>query len=149
MGYSIDLSKNEFTEEDCEKIITETTRIINDDKQDIMEVGTAYYNRGIIFYKKKEEDKAILDFTKAIEIMPDYAPVYFMRASSYYLFYEDEKALIDAQKALQLDETNSKYADFVSELIKMNKDKEQKIEKMTNNLLKGYEIFQEILEKNK
>ena len=149
MGYGVDFSKNEFTEEDCEKIITETTRIINEEKQNIMEVGTAYYNRGVIYYKKKEDDKAITDFTKAIEIMPDYAQAYFMRASSYYKFYEDEKALNDAQKALQLDETNSKYADFLLKLIEMNKDREQKIKKMIDNLLKGYEIFQEILNNNK
>jgi tetratricopeptide (TPR) repeat protein len=117
MRYGVDFTKTEFTEEDYEKIIIETTKIIEDGKNRA-EIGIAYYNRGWAFYSKHQEEKAIPDFTNAIEIMPNFADVYFMRVASYYMFYEHEKALIDAEKALQLKKTNLKYINFIEKLKK-------------------------------
>jgi len=83
------------------------------------EIGIAYYNRGWAYYSKHQEEKAIPDFTNAIEIMPNFADVYFMRAASYYMFYEHKKALIDTEKALQLNKTDLQYMNFIEELKKV------------------------------
>jgi len=117
MRYGVDLTKTEFSGEDYEKIIIETTKIIEDGKNRA-EIGIAYYNRGWAYYARHQEDKAIPDFTDAIEIMPNFASVYFMRAASYFMFYEHEKALIDAEKALQLNKTKLKYINFLEKIKK-------------------------------
>ena len=118
VGYGVDFSKwTAWTEEDYEKIIMETTKIIEEGK-DRKEVGIAYYNRGWAYYVKHQEEKAIPDFTEAIEIMPKFADVYFMRGASYYMFYENEKALIDAQKALELNKTDLQFINFIEKLKK-------------------------------
>jgi len=118
MGYGVDFTKTEFSEEDYEKIIIETTKIIEDGKNRA-EIGIAYYNRGWVYYSKHQEEKAIPDFTEAIEIMPNFADVYFMRAASYFMFYEHEKALIDAENALQLKKTDLQFINFIEELKKI------------------------------
>jgi len=117
MIYGIDSTKAEFSEEDYEKIILETTKII-EDGENRTEIGIAYYNRGWAYYSKYQEEKAIPDFSNAIEIMPNFADVYFMRAASYYMFYENEKALIDAKKALELNKTDLQCSNFIEKLKK-------------------------------
>lgn len=48
-------------------------------------------------------DDALNDFTKAIEINPNYAPAYSNRAGIYFQKGEYEKAKKDADKAISLD----------------------------------------------
>jgi len=115
--YGVDFSKDDFSEEDYEKIIIETTKIIEDGKNR-SEIGIAYYNRGLAYYSRHQEEKAIPDFTEAIEIKPNFADVYFMRAASYFMFYEHEKALIDAEKALQLNKTDLQCIRFIERIKK-------------------------------
>jgi tetratricopeptide (TPR) repeat protein len=113
MGYGVDFSKNEFTEEDYKIIMFETTKIIENETQDQEEIGTAYYNRGLVYYSQHEEEKAIPDFSVAIEIMPCFSHAWFMRAASYYMFFEYEKALNDARKAFELDKTDQQCIIFI------------------------------------
>ncbi len=42
-----------------------------------------YYNRGNAYGKKGQYDKAISDYTKAIEINPSYAKAYYNRGVAY------------------------------------------------------------------
>lgn len=44
-----------------------------------------YNNRGNAYYALKDYDKAISDYTKAIELKPDYADAYFNRGLCYYM----------------------------------------------------------------
>jgi tetratricopeptide (TPR) repeat protein len=149
MGYGVDFSKwTEWTEEDYEKIIMETTKIIEEGK-DRKEVGIAYYNRGWVLYKKHQEEKAIPDFTEAIEIMPNFADVYFMRGASYYMFYEHEKALIDAQKALELNKTDVQFINFIEKLKREMEENEipneTTIKAMEDNELFTYNSAEEMI----
>ena len=43
----------------------------------------AYYNRGIAYGDKGEYDKAIEDYSKAIELNPEYAEAYNNRGNAY------------------------------------------------------------------
>src|SRR5437879_3312186 len=43
----------------------------------------AYNNRGIAYRIKDEDDRAIADYTKAIEIDPKYADAYYNRGNIY------------------------------------------------------------------
>ncbi len=45
--------------------------------------GAYYYNRGLEYQRKGQYDKAISDYTKAIEINPKYAVAYYNRGLAY------------------------------------------------------------------
>ena len=45
--------------------------------------GLAYNNRGLAYYQKGECDKAIADFSEAIELDPEDPETYYNRAKAY------------------------------------------------------------------
>ena len=60
-----------------------------------------------LYYLKGEYDSAIVDYTKAIELNPDYAEAYNNRGVAYHLKKEYDSAIIDFSKAIEL---NPDYA---------------------------------------
>ena len=68
-------------------------------KDDGVEV---YNNRGIAYIKKGKLEQAIVSFSKAIELDPDYVNAYCNRGVVYYYKSEYENAFIDYNKALEL-----------------------------------------------
>jgi tetratricopeptide (TPR) repeat protein len=70
--------------------------------QEVKEDADTYYNRGNAYEKKGQYDKAISDFTKAIEINPRHADAYYSRGVVYYYKKDYEKALDDFYKAQKL-----------------------------------------------
>ncbi len=67
-----------------------------------------YNNRGIDYGDKGEYDLAIEDFTKAIELKPDYAIAYNNRGAVYRSKDKHDLAIEDCNKAIQL---KSDYAE--------------------------------------
>ncbi len=67
-----------------------------------------YNNRGINYSEKGESDLAIEDFTRAIELKPDYAIAYNNRGAVYRSKGEHDLAIDDCDKAIQL---KSDYAE--------------------------------------
>ena len=67
-----------------------------------------YNNRGIAYGEKGEVDLAIENFTKAIELKPDYALAYNNRGAVYRSKGEHDLAIEDCNKAIQL---KSDYAE--------------------------------------
>jgi len=61
-----------------------------------------YYNQGSIHLKKKQYDRAIFYYTKAIETSPKFAAAYYNRAVAYYDKGEYEKAWRDVHEAESL-----------------------------------------------
>ena len=64
----------------------------------------AYLHRGNAYVYKGEYDKAIEDFTKAIEFDPTFTWAYHERGSAYDLKGEDSKAISDLNKAIEIDQ---------------------------------------------
>jgi tetratricopeptide (TPR) repeat protein len=62
----------------------------------------AYFNRGRLYAKKDDDDKAIADYTKATQIKPDYVEAYVRRAGAYLRRGECEKAIADCNEAIQV-----------------------------------------------
>lgn len=62
----------------------------------------AYYNRGIAYDEKGQHNKAIADFTKAVELNPKFAGAYNNRAVACYIKGEYEKVWNDVRKAQTL-----------------------------------------------
>ena len=44
----------------------------------------SYYKRGIAYYKKREYDKAIADFSEVIKRDPHFAEAYYNRGNAYW-----------------------------------------------------------------
>ena len=59
------------------------------------ECAETYYNRGLAHSKNGELDKAIKDYTKAIELNPNFAEAYYYRGGAFLRLGEREKAKSD------------------------------------------------------
>ena len=66
------------------------------------EYARTYYNRGLAHSKNDELDKAIQNYTKAIELIPDYADAYYNRGGAFLRLGEREKAKSDLAIARHL-----------------------------------------------
>jgi len=72
-----------------------------EENQPVLDAGF-YFNRGLAHEKKGQYDEAISDFTKAIEIKPNYARAYRMRGEAYFNKGQYDKAIPDLKKAIGL-----------------------------------------------
>ena len=64
---------------------------------------TKVFNSGFAYLNKKEYDKAISDFTKAIEIDPNYPFAYANRGLAYTYRKDLTRAILDYNKAIELE----------------------------------------------
>ena len=71
-------------------------------KEHNQECAETYYNRGLAHSKNGELDKAIENYTKAIELKPDYADAYYNRGGTWLRIGEREKAKSDLATARNL-----------------------------------------------
>ena len=62
----------------------------------------AYYDRAVIYQLSKRYSEAIADYSKVIEIKPDYTEAYLGRSGCYYAVQDTERAEQDAQKVREL-----------------------------------------------
>jgi len=74
------------------------SEIIHRDPSDV----TAYHNRAIAYGLTGDIDRAIVDYTKAIEIRPNNAAAYEQRGRAYASKGDYTKALADVMKASEL-----------------------------------------------
>jgi tetratricopeptide (TPR) repeat protein len=68
----------------------------------------AYINRGNVYAKKHDYDRAIADYTKAIEVNPQYADAYFNRGNVYAKKHDYDRAIADFTKVIEM---KPQYAD--------------------------------------
>lgn len=69
---------------------------------ELHEYAGVRYNRGLIYSRRKEYEKAIADFTRAIELEPGRSQYRTQRAIAYYNLGEVEKVIEDCEKAIEL-----------------------------------------------
>lgn len=67
------------------------------------EDSNRYYDAGIVKANAKDYKNAIIDFTKVIEITPNYAPAYFNRAILLVELHDYKSAIVDYNKTAELD----------------------------------------------
>jgi tetratricopeptide (TPR) repeat protein len=118
--YGIDWNKNpeDLTKKDYETILTETTKIIEKgDYSNIIESSSAFYDRGIIYLKKKDYQKALSDFTESINLEKDFPSSYYNRGCCYYYLKNCNKALNDFKMTIKLYPDHEKAKTWI-EIIK-------------------------------
>ena len=99
-GFEEDKKACTGTEAEADDGIAACTRLI-DGKTG--ELAVFYYKRGSFWSEKDELDKAIEDYSKAIEIDPTYAKAYDGRGSAWTDKGEIERAFADYDQAIRLD----------------------------------------------
>lgn len=68
-----------------------------------------YINAGLVLHKRREYDKAIKYYEKAIQLKPDYALAYSNICSAYNDLGQFSKGIPYGEKAVALDPTNQRY----------------------------------------
>ena len=76
-------------------------------KQLNQECAETYYNRGLTHSKKGELKLAIADYTKAIELKPNYADAYYNRGIAYRIKGDYEFAIADYTRVIELEPDNA------------------------------------------
>ena len=66
------------------------------------DMTAAYFNRGVVYIKNGEYDRAIADLTELIELKPDDAEVYLCRGWAYDLKGNFDCAIEDYNRAIQI-----------------------------------------------
>jgi len=77
----------------------------------------AYFTRGLHYDVLHDSKKALADYSKAIEINPNYGTAYQMRAKIYYALKEYDKSWSDVHKAEKFPFGSSDFR-FISDLQK-------------------------------
>src|SRR5215510_6005154 len=85
-------------DKDADLRIRGCSDIISGDGRDAL----AYYKRGVAYQDKHEHDRAIADYTKAIEINPQYGDAYFNRGTAYHSKRDYDRAFADLNKAIEI-----------------------------------------------
>ena len=83
---------------DWDAVIRDTTRALKYRKW-----ALPYFRRGLAWHNKGEYDKAIADYTRAIELKPDDAVDYNNRGNAWRSKGEYDKAIADYIRAIELD----------------------------------------------
>ncbi|HEY2137005.1 MAG TPA: tetratricopeptide repeat protein [Xanthobacteraceae bacterium] len=62
-----------------------------------------YLNRGQTYYERNDYDRAIADFTRAIEVDPTYPMGYNNRANSWHIKGDEDRAIASYDQTIRLD----------------------------------------------
>jgi tetratricopeptide (TPR) repeat protein len=95
--YGTDGCQDLVNKGEYDKAIDVCTSMIGSQNQ---RTNLTYYNRGVAYSKKGRYDKAIADFTKAIELGSPNERIFQARASAYESTKEYDKAIGDLDKAV-------------------------------------------------
>lgn len=87
---------------DDDVAISACTRLINAGRVKGKDLGTVYYNRGLSLRRQNEFDRAIADYTKALQYIPNDSNVYNNRGVAYELKRQFDLAVADYERAMQL-----------------------------------------------
>lgn len=111
------LSGNEAAQRgDLGSAIGHFTKAIDSGELTKPNLAVAYNNRGSAWDDKGQLDKALKDYSKAIETDPSYHEAYFNRSQAYEKKGGMAKALDDAKKAAALSPQDEEYSARVGQI---------------------------------
>jgi len=86
---------------DSEERIRGCSAIIEAATEPESKIADAYANRGVAYYVKRDYDRAIEDFGRAVALDPDTPSAYIFRAKSYRVRGDYDRAIEDYGKAIE------------------------------------------------
>jgi tetratricopeptide (TPR) repeat protein len=92
---------------DADKAIAACTQIIGKGPEGDKQLVVAYTYRGIAYAAKGDNDRAIADYTKAIEIDPKYVLAHTNRGNRFTAKGNHDAAITDYSKVIELDPKNA------------------------------------------
>ena len=105
------LAQISLSQEDYSSALDQLSQYIsqteNDSGADQKALAAAYGDRGLCDQQQGDTEKALADYSKAVELDPDYAWAYFMRGKLYQQMEDYENAAADYQKAQDLGGTDA------------------------------------------
>jgi len=108
-----------------------------------------YYNRGILYTSELKHDLAIMDYSKAIELDPNFSFAYLNRSTEHLFLNDLNNAVSDCSKAIQLN-PNLSEAYFNRAKIKLHMGKiEDSLKDMKKAAMLGNSSAMTVLKKNK
>jgi tetratricopeptide (TPR) repeat protein len=78
------------------------TSIIDAGTETNENLASAYYNRGNVYMRKGDYDRAIADLSDAIQRKPDLADAYLVRGAAFDMKGDHDRAVVDFDKDIQL-----------------------------------------------
>lgn len=87
--------------------VSACTRIIRNGNESTSNLAIAYYNRGIMYRRKKDNEAALQDYDEAIRLNPRFAFAWYNRGNIYRDKNDDDRALTNYSEAIRVD---PKYA---------------------------------------
>jgi len=95
--------KNKLPQEDIEKSLKEEAiRVLTESIRMDSANASSYLNRGMAYERINHLQQAIADYSKAIELVPDYAKAYYVRGTLLW-YLGDDTSIEDLMKAVELD----------------------------------------------
>src|ERR1700733_14808364 len=98
-------SINDIDWDELEKIqqIKKSTAIIQSDRETTPNRATAYCDRGNTYGNKRDYDRAIAEYSKAIQLEPKLVDAYYKRGMVYGLKGDHDRAIVDYSEVIGLD----------------------------------------------
>jgi tetratricopeptide (TPR) repeat protein len=94
--------REDCSSNDVERMIRGCTDVINTRHELKQTLAVAYHRRGIAYAAKRDFDRAIADYSKAIEIDPEHVGAYNDRGLAYTNKSDYQRAIADVTKAVEL-----------------------------------------------
>jgi serine/threonine protein kinase/Tfp pilus assembly protein PilF len=86
-------------------------------KISVSDAAAAHNNRGAAWYYKKEYERAIVDYSMAIQLEPEYAAAYHWRGAAWYYKKEYERAIADYSESIRLEPKQPEFSNGLAWLL--------------------------------
>jgi tetratricopeptide (TPR) repeat protein len=93
-------------EEPDDAIVSACTNLIETNELGPEDRAVAYRHRGAAYWRKGDNDKALADESKAIEINPDFADAYMTRGTFFVDTGDYDQAITETSRAISIDPRN-------------------------------------------
>lgn len=124
------------------------TDALRNDNLSLNDRAATYSNRGIIYSRRGEYEKALADHTMALEFAPGSAQIHVNRGNVYHHLQQYEAALKEYQVAADLEDGYLAYYNAGLTLLKLKREKEavEMLEKALSRAPENSIVRQRLLE---